>query len=134
MFILPNIDFLKSSDFVFSRIWWSYCRVVDRVFFVVFEGYKTGTCAVNFYTIKYISSFCVLCDVFVYNILDSFCWFLISCSYCINKNTCPLNGNCLLKSILYIATIKPGKKNYQRRTYQGISENTFKQWYGNHKR
>ena len=53
---------------------------------------------------------------------------------CINKNTCPLNGNCLQKNILYIATIKSDKKNYQPRNYKGISENTFKKRYGNHKR
>ena len=45
---------------------------------------------------------------------------------CINKNTCPLNGNCLPKNILYIAPIKPDKKNYQSRNYKEISENTFK--------
>ena len=30
---------------------------------------------------------------------------------CINKNICPLNGNCLLKNILYLATTKSDKKN-----------------------
>ena len=45
---------------------------------------------------------------------------------CINKNICPLNGNCLLEKILYIATIKSDKKNYQSRNYKGISENAFK--------
>ena len=50
---------------------------------------------------------------------------------CINKSTCPLNGNCLLESILYIATIKSDKKNYQPRNYKGISENTFKKRYAN---
>ena len=52
---------------------------------------------------------------------------------CINKSTCPLNGNCLLENILYIATIKSDKKNYQPRNYKGISENTFKKRYANHK-
>ena len=51
-----------------------------------------------------------------------------------NKNNYPLNGNCLLKNIQYIATIKPNKKNYQPRNYKGISENTFKKRYANHKR
>ena len=45
---------------------------------------------------------------------------------CINKNTSPLNGNCLLENILYVATIKSEKKNYQPRNYRGISENIFK--------
>ena len=53
---------------------------------------------------------------------------------CINENTCPLNGNCLLKNILHIATIKSDKKNYQPRNYKGISENIFKKRYANHKR
>ena len=53
---------------------------------------------------------------------------------CINKNTSPLNGNCLLKNIHYIATIKSDKKNYQPRNYKGINENTIKKRYANHKR
>ena len=53
---------------------------------------------------------------------------------CINKSTCPLNGNCLLENILYIATIKSDKKNYQPRNYKRISGNTFKKRYANHKR
>ena len=55
------------------------------------------------------------------------------CNY-INKNTCPLKGNCLLKNILHIPTMKSGKKNYQPRNYKGISENTLKKQYENHKR
>ena len=53
---------------------------------------------------------------------------------CINKNTSLLNGNCLLENILYIATIKSYKQNYQPRNYKEISENTFKKRYVNHKR
>ena len=45
---------------------------------------------------------------------------------CINKNTSPLNGSCLLENILHIATIKSDEKNYQPRNYKGISESTFK--------
>ena len=52
----------------------------------------------------------------------------------ISKNTCPLNGNYLLENILYIAAIKSDEKNYQPRNYKGISENTFKKRYANHKR
>ena len=52
----------------------------------------------------------------------------------INKNTSPLNGNCLLENILYIATIKSDKKKYQRRNYKRISKNTFKERYANQKR
>ena len=53
---------------------------------------------------------------------------------CINKNICPLDGNCFLENILYIVTIKSGKKNYQPRNYKEISKNTFKKQYTNHKR
>ena len=70
----------------------------------------------NFYSIKHISSFCVLCTLFVYNILDSFRCFLISYSYSINENICPLNRNCFLQDILYIVTMKLYKKNYHLRT------------------
>ena len=55
------------------------------------------------------------------------------CNY-IDKNTCPLNGNRLLKNILYIATIELDKKNRQPRNYKGISETTFKERYATHKR
>ena len=53
---------------------------------------------------------------------------------CIDKSTCPLNGNRLLENILYIATIKADKKNYQPRNYKGINKNTFKKRCVNHKR
>ena len=32
---------------------------------------------------------------------------------CINKNNCPLIGNCVLENILYIATMVYNKKNYK---------------------
>ena len=35
-----------------------------------------------------------------------------------SKNTCPLNRDCLLKNILYIATITSDKKNYIPRNYK----------------
>ena len=53
---------------------------------------------------------------------------------CINKYTCPLNGNYLLENILYIVKIKSDKKNYQPRNFKEISEKTFKKRYENHKR
>ena len=43
-----------------------------------------------------------------------------------SKNTCPLNRDCLLKNILYIATITRDKKNYIPRNYKEISENILK--------
>ena len=53
---------------------------------------------------------------------------------CTNKSTSPFNGNCLLENILYMAAIKSDKKNYQPSNYKGISGNTFKKRYANHKR
>ena len=38
----------------------------------------------------------------------------------------PLKWKLPSKNILYIATIKSDKKNYQPRNYKRISENTFK--------
>ena len=44
---------------------------------------------------------------------------------CINKNTCPLNENCLLKNMLHVV-IKSDKKNDHPRNYKGIRQNTFR--------
>ena len=63
----------------------------DKVFVVVFQGYDTITCTVNVYSIKYISSFCVLHTFFVYNILDSFCCSFICCSYYIVQEVIVFN-------------------------------------------
>ena len=53
---------------------------------------------------------------------------------CISKNSCPLNGNCLLENIIYIATIMCGKNNSKSSYYKEITENAFKKRYQNHKR
>ena len=53
---------------------------------------------------------------------------------CISKNSCPLNGNCFLENIIYIATIMCGKNNSKSSYYKEITENAFKKRYQNHKR
>lgn len=51
-----------------------------------------------------------------------------------SKNTCPLHRDCLLKNILYIATITSDKKNYIPRNHKEICENILKKRWANHKR
>ena len=53
-----------------------------------------------------------------------------SCN-CRQKNTCPLNGNCLQSSVIYQATVKRNDINTSE-TYIGLTENTFKTRYRNH--
>ena len=47
------------------------------------------------------------------------------------KNTCPLNGNCLQSSLIYHATVTR-KDNGTIETYIGLTENDFKTRYRNH--
>ena len=53
-----------------------------------------------------------------------------SCN-CRQKNTCPLNGNCLQLSVIYQETIKRNDNNTSE-TYIGLTENTLKTRYRNH--
>ena len=53
-----------------------------------------------------------------------------SCN-CRQKNTCPLNGNCLQSSVIYQATVKRNDNNTSE-TYIGLTENAFKTTYRNH--
>ena len=53
-----------------------------------------------------------------------------SCN-CRQKNTCPLNGNCLQLSVIYQETIKRNDNNTPE-TYIGLTENTLKTRYRNH--
>ena len=48
---------------------------------------------------------------------------------CRQKNTCPMNGNCLEKSIIYKASVESEGKSM---TYYGLTENQFKFRYNNH--
>ena len=50
---------------------------------------------------------------------------------CRQKNTCPLNGNCLQSSVIYQATVKRNDNNTSE-TYIGLTENDFKTRYRNH--
>ena len=47
------------------------------------------------------------------------------------KNTCPLNGNCLQSSLIYHATVTR-KDNGTIKTYIGLTEKDFKTRYRNH--
>ena len=47
---------------------------------------------------------------------------------CREKNSCPLNGKCLKKGVVYQATVVQ-KLTHQRGTYIGITENEFKTRY-----
>ena len=50
---------------------------------------------------------------------------------CQQKNTCPLNGNCLQSSLIYQATVTC-KDNRTTETYIRLAENNFKTRYRNH--
>ena len=50
---------------------------------------------------------------------------------CRQKNTCPLDGNCLQPSVIYQATVTHRNSN-KTETYIGLTENEFKTRYRNH--
>ena len=50
---------------------------------------------------------------------------------CRNKNDCPLNGKCLTTSIIYQAKVT--SPNQPTETYIGLTENSFKARFSNHK-
>ena len=50
---------------------------------------------------------------------------------CRQKNTCPLNGNCLQSSVVYQVTVTRQDNNITE-TYVGLTENDFKTRYRNH--
>ena len=54
-----------------------------------------------------------------------------SCN-CIVKTECPLSGNCLKESVVYQATVSTEDHNPPQ-TYVGLTENSFKTRYSNHK-
>ena len=49
---------------------------------------------------------------------------------CRDKGACPLEKNCLIKSVVYKATVATANGEKE---YTGLTENTFKQRYGSHK-
>ena len=50
---------------------------------------------------------------------------------CRQKNTCPLDGNCLQSSVIYQATVTHRNSN-KTEAYIGLTENEFKTRYRNH--
>ena len=48
---------------------------------------------------------------------------------CRNRNSCPMNGQCLVKDIVYQATVHT---NDSKETYIGLTSNEFKTRYNNH--
>ena len=50
---------------------------------------------------------------------------------CRQKNTCPLDGNCLQSSVIYQATVTHRNSN-KTESYIGLTENEFKTRYRNH--
>ena len=51
---------------------------------------------------------------------------------CRQKNTCPLDGNCLQSSVIYQQATVTRKDNNTTETYIGLTENNFKTRYRNH--
>ena len=52
---------------------------------------------------------------------------------CRNKVNCPLQNNCMLKNIVYRANVKTEDENNSSKSYIGVTENSFKTRYNNHK-
>ena len=52
---------------------------------------------------------------------------------CINKKSCPLNGNCLSENTLYAGTITSNIPNYQDKDYAGVTAPQWKFRYNTHK-
>ena len=50
---------------------------------------------------------------------------------CRSKNSCPLEGNCLAKAIIYRATVQNTSENKEN-SYIGLVGDTFKSRYANH--
>ena len=48
-----------------------------------------------------------------------------------NRNNCPLNGQCLLQSLVYRADVTTDRPD-EHRFYFGLVSNSFKERYGNH--
>ena len=52
---------------------------------------------------------------------------------CQKNNVCPLNGECLTNNIIYQATVRETNSNVEE-NYLGLTGDTFKLRYGNHKK
>ena len=53
---------------------------------------------------------------------------------CPANATCPMNGNCLAKNVIYSGEITSNLQSYGTKEYTGISEPAWKKRLGNHKR
>ena len=53
---------------------------------------------------------------------------------CQRPGECPLDGACLTRNVLYEAKVSSTLQNYEEKTYIGITEPTFKERYGNHRK
>ena len=53
---------------------------------------------------------------------------------CINKPDCTLSNQCQIMNIICKAKITSNLQNYHEKIYYEISNGTFKQHYGNHKK
>ena len=56
------------------------------------------------------------------------------CCNCTNKKQCPLNGQCLIESIVYQANITANLPGYKEKVHFGVSKTTLKVCYGKHKK
>ena len=52
---------------------------------------------------------------------------------CTNKETCPMNQNCLISNIVYEATLTSDLPDYGEKKYIGLCESTFKKRFNGHK-
>ena len=53
---------------------------------------------------------------------------------CQRPGECPLDGAGLTRNVLYEAKVSSTLQNYEEKTYIGITEPTFKERYGNHRK
>jgi len=53
---------------------------------------------------------------------------------CINKELCPVNGECLKECTIYETTINSSDPTYTEKKYISLSEPSFKKRYANHKK
>ena len=53
---------------------------------------------------------------------------------CRNKESCPLNGECLTDNLMYERTVSSSEVDYPDKKYVGISEPPWKQRFRNHER
>jgi hypothetical protein len=57
----------------------------------------------------------------------------ISCN-CVQKEKCPLNGECLTDNLIYQASVVTAQPNPETHTYIGLTANQFKSRLGNYKK